>query len=92
MTHSTSFKPGLAAVSSLGFGGANAHVIIKPYPGRLEKEIPQVNRRLVFVSGRTPEAIDHFLDKVQKHQKHSEFLALVDEIHKINVSGHIYRG
>lgn len=85
-------KPGMVALSSLGFGGSNGHIVLRSNPLRRKKMLEQPKQRLVLVSGRTQEAVDHCLDEVQKHQDDSEFLALLDEVHKINIDGHIYRG
>lgn len=87
-----SFKQGLIGLSSLGFGGSNAHIILKPYTHYLQKGYPLPKPRLVLVSGRTLEAVDHFLNRVQENQEDTGFLKLIDEIHKINISGHLYRG
>lgn len=87
-----SYKRGLIGLSNLGYGGANAHVVIKPYTQYLQNGYLQHKRRLVLVSGRTIGAVEHFLNRVQENQEDREFLALVDEIHKINITGHNYRG
>lgn len=94
MTKNTPFKLGYVALSSLGYGGANAHVVVKPT--NLEqtncKTLPNYKNRLVLASGRTPEAVSHFLDGIEKNQDDHDFLCLVDEIHKINIDRHEYRG
>lgn len=87
-----SYKCGLIGLSNLGFGGANAHVVLKPYTQSLQNGYLQSKCRLVLVSGRTIEAVQHFLKRVQENREDREFLALVDEIHKINITGHNYRG
>lgn len=48
--------------------------------------------RLVCFSGRTKEAVEFGLNEIIKRQDDEEFLALIDEIHKINIDGHNYRG
>lgn len=82
----------MIALSSLGFGGANAHVVLKPNPVSRQKQYIQSKNRLVLVSGRTPEAVDHLLKGVQANGDDQEFLGLLDEIHRMNVDGHEYRG
>ncbi|XP_034937434.1 fatty acid synthase [Chelonus insularis] len=89
----TIWNGGLMAVNSFGFGGANAHIVLKSnpkpkIPPALNVDVP----KLVTVSGRTQEACDLFLDKVKEHQKDDEFLALVHNIHKTNIVGHDFRG
>lgn len=81
----------MVGINCFGFGGANGHVVLKPH--KKEKQlIPKSKYRLVFASGRTPEAVDYFLNGIVKHQDDAEFLALVDNIFKQNVDGHLYRG
>lgn len=46
----------------------------------------------MLVSGRTSEAVDYLINGIQKNEKDHEFLALLDEIHKINIDGHTHRG
>lgn len=76
----------------MGLGGANAHVVVKPHSISANNSIGRDHHRLVFASGRTVEAVDYFMDEVQKNQDDQEFLALVDDIHRTNVDGHYHRG
>lgn len=92
MTKNTPLKPGMIAVSSLGFGGSNAHVILKSNPTPRRKSVTRAKKRLVLASGRTLEAVDYLLDGIQANRNDHEFLGLLDEIHKMNVDGHEYRG
>lgn len=92
VTKNTNFEPGLIATSSLGFGGANAHLILKADTTR-ENEIKiRPRHRVILASGRTTDAVNYYLDGVHKNEHDHEFLALVNEIHKSNISGHNYRG
>ncbi|XP_066991506.2 fatty acid synthase [Anabrus simplex] len=83
---------GLVAINSFGFGGANAHIVLrsnpKPKPHAIQDSIP----RLVPVSGRTEEAVSSFLERVEKLERDDEFISLVQDIHKTNINGHSYRG
>ncbi|KAK0084976.1 hypothetical protein PV325_006291 [Microctonus aethiopoides] len=89
----TIWKGGLIAINSFGFGGANAHVVLRSNP---KPKIPPVLNvdipKLVAVSGRTKESCQLFLNKVNEYQKDDEFVALVHNIHKINTIGHNFRG
>ncbi|XP_072392068.1 fatty acid synthase-like [Diabrotica undecimpunctata] len=91
VTKHTEWPTGLGAVNSFGIGGSNGHAVLK----RNDKVVkPIVNRkhRLVQVSGRTLEAVNHFLDGVVKNKDDEEFLGLLDEIHKMNMKRHFFRG
>lgn len=79
-------------MSSFGFGGANAHVVIKPHFRENINNFPPQNHRLVLASGRTDQAVKHFLDEVQKNGNDHQFLGLLDEIYKTNIEGHYHRG
>ncbi|XP_072399714.1 fatty acid synthase-like [Diabrotica undecimpunctata] len=93
ITKNTKFNGGSIGVNCFGFGGANTHIIIDSNK-REKSAVKQIHlkNRLVQVSGRTEEAVLHFLEGVEKNQDDSEFLAMVNEIHKLNVDGHNYRG
>lgn len=68
VTEATPWNGGYVGISSFGFGGANAHVLLKSNPkekihgGAPQDDIP----RLVVVSGRTEEAVDAILADVSK--------------------------
>lgn len=91
VTKNRHFKRGLVSFNSFGFGGANAHCVFKPHNKHKATFVKQ-KHRLVCVSGRTEESVNYFLDRVEANKADEEFLALVDEIHKINIEGHHYRG
>ncbi|CAB3365146.1 Hypothetical predicted protein [Cloeon dipterum] len=93
VSENTSFPGGYVAVNSFGFGGANAHVILKSNPKPKPSSPPlQNNPSVVAVSGRTEEAVQEFLREVEKNQTDPEFIALVNEVHSNNISGHEFRG
>jgi hypothetical protein len=56
---------GLVAINSFGFGGANAHIILRSNPKPKVPAIQDNIPRLVALSGRTEEAVNYFLDKVR---------------------------
>lgn len=86
------FHGGCVAVNSFGFGGANAHVILRSNPKPKTTWPPGPLPRLVTVSGRTEDAVNHFLDKLEANKNDEELLALVDEVHRNNIPGHAHRG
>lgn len=83
---------GLAVINSFGFGGANVHVILRSNP---KPKVPSAKNnvpRLVGVSGRTPEAVNSFLDKIETAPADDELVALLHDIHSKKVAGHSFRG
>lgn len=92
VSSNTDWKGGIVGINSFGFGGANAHVILKSNPKPKTKLPPTPMPRVVGVSGRTEEAVNQFLDKVEEHKDDDEYLALIDQIHSKTIAGHSYRG
>nr|XP_033193891.1 fatty acid synthase [Bombus vancouverensis nearcticus] len=87
------WKGGLVAVNSFGFGGANAHILLRSNPKpKLSPVLDNKVPKLVTVSGRTSEAVNLLLDKAKEYEKDDEFIALLHDIHANNVAGHLYRG
>ncbi|XP_039306266.1 fatty acid synthase-like [Solenopsis invicta] len=91
----TPWNGGLVGINSFGFGGANAHVILrsnpKPKLSPLSK-ITELLLKLVAVSGRTKEAVHSILDQARKYHNDDEFLSLLHLIHNNDISGHEIRG
>ncbi|KAG5869188.1 hypothetical protein JTB14_000254 [Gonioctena quinquepunctata] len=91
VTENVPWTNGIAAINSYGIGGSNSHVALKGNDtGKTAKKLS--GNRLVLASGCTEEAVLHFLDGIENSVFDEECLALVDEIHKINVDGHKFRG
>ncbi|XP_060535886.1 fatty acid synthase [Cylas formicarius] len=83
---------GIVGINSFGFGGANAHIVLKSNPKPKQAWPPGPIPRVVGVSGRTEDAVKGFLKKIARHADDEEFLALVDRVHSKNINGHHYRG
>ncbi|XP_050089071.1 fatty acid synthase [Anopheles aquasalis] len=84
---------GIIGLNSFGFGGANAHVILRSNP----KPKPISPRddafpKLVLASGRTTEAVEAFLDQAAISKDDEEFVGLVNEINSRNTPLHYTRG
>lgn len=64
----TPWEPTLVAINSFGFGGLNVHVLLAPNTkqkingGAPKDDLP----RLVVLSGRTQQAVESFLQEVDK--------------------------
>ncbi|XP_065226660.1 fatty acid synthase-like [Planococcus citri] len=86
------FNGGYVALNSFGFGGANAHVLLKSNPKPKESPIQDEIPRLVCVSGRTESAVNSMLDKVINSSRDDDLIALIHSIHNQNIPGHSYRG
>lgn len=83
---------GIIGLNSFGFGGANAHVILKSNPK--PKSIGAISEipRLVACSGRTEEAVELLLNEIEKNRNDEEFLGLINEIHEKIIPMHYFRG
>ncbi|XP_066251922.1 fatty acid synthase-like isoform X2 [Euwallacea similis] len=84
---------GLAGISSFGFGGSNAHVVLqrssklKHDNGKPSDNLP----RLVCISGRTEEALNVLLDDIAE-KFDEEHIALIQNIFRKPIRNHLYRG
>lgn len=88
----TSWTGGIVGVSSFGFGGSNAHVILKSNSKQKLMEFNDRIPRLVLLSGRTDGAIDLLLNAINENKDDVEFLSLINGIHATNTPLHRYRG
>nr|XP_034178573.1 fatty acid synthase [Osmia lignaria]XP_034178581.1 fatty acid synthase [Osmia lignaria] len=89
----TPWKGGLVAINSFGFGGANAHILLRSNPKpKLSPVLDSKLPKLVTVSGRTEEAVEVLLEKAKEYEYDDEFVALLHDIYANSVTGHLYRG
>jgi acyl transferase domain-containing protein len=75
----------IAGVSSFGFGGTNAHVIVKEAPV-LEPESAEVERpaHLLALSARSPKMLDAVVERYLKHLVEHRNLGLADICYTAN--------
>lgn len=58
------FNGSYVALNSFGFGGANAHILLKSNPKTKTAQLLNNLPRLITVSGRTEEAVNNMLKNV----------------------------
>lgn len=82
------------AANSYGFGGANAHILLKGHEvHKINHGLPRDDlARLVLWSGRTEESCDVMFDDISKRPLDTEFLALLQNIQSVKTPGYVYRG
>lgn len=90
----TPLEGNLIAVNSFGFGGANAHALLKGNPKvKVNGGIPEDNLpRLVTWSGRTEEAIDAILTDMSNRHLDAEYVSLVHSVQSESIPGNVFRG
>lgn len=94
VTDPTTLDGPLISINSFGFGGANAHALLKGYHvekvkgGAPNDLIP----RLVIWSGRTEESIHSILDDITARPMDADYVALLHNIQKEVTKLNIFRG
>lgn len=69
----------IAGIDSFGFGGANAHILLKRNSKRKTKSKDDL-LRLVCVSGRTEQAVAVLLDQIGSNAMDIEYIKLLHEV------------
>ncbi|XP_045464695.1 fatty acid synthase-like [Harmonia axyridis] len=92
VTEKHPWEGGTVAINSFGFGGANAHIILHSNPKTKVTSQTKNIQRVIGVSGRTEEAVEELLKASEENSNDEEFLALIDQIHRIPTPGHNFRG
>ncbi|XP_047538557.1 fatty acid synthase-like [Vanessa atalanta] len=85
---------GMSGINSFGFGGANAHVLLKNIArAKINNGLPSDDLpRLVCVSGRTEAAVARILDDLESRTVDVDLVRLLHAIHDDDIDGHIFRG
>ncbi|XP_050552883.1 fatty acid synthase-like [Spodoptera frugiperda] len=94
VTDKTPWGRGMSGVNSFGFGGANAHALLKDVArAKVNNGIPTDDLpRLACVSGRTEAAVARILDDLESRTVDAELIRLLHAIHDDDISGHVVRG
>ncbi|CAG7725390.1 unnamed protein product, partial [Allacma fusca] len=87
------FSAKYVGLNSTGFGGTNVHIVLKfdnhqDIENSWKPKIPLI----ILCSGRTAEAVQHFLENalIESHDQH--FVKLLHELSKNAIPRHPYRG
>ncbi|XP_052739226.1 fatty acid synthase [Bicyclus anynana] len=93
LTDHQSFGRSYTAVNGLSVGGVNAHVLLDGHykakdPTRYKTKIPH----LVVISGRQESSVEKILEDLKSRSVDPEEIALLHNIHKTRISGHLGRG
>ncbi|XP_070596224.1 fatty acid synthase [Erythrolamprus reginae] len=92
VTKPTPIKGPLAGINSFGFGGSNAHVILRANRNKSPPpEAPNLPQLLQFC-GRTQEAVETLIEQSCKMQEHPAYLSMLNDISGVSVSSMPYRG
>ncbi|CAG9857586.1 unnamed protein product [Phyllotreta striolata] len=81
----------LVAINNFGFGGSNVHLLLRPFQPLRIKGDDIETPRLVFVSGRSEEAVDCLLDDIRSHLDVDQ-IKLYHSIFCKYLPSHAYRG
>uniref|UniRef100_W8ARH4 Fatty acid synthase n=1 Tax=Ceratitis capitata TaxID=7213 RepID=W8ARH4_CERCA len=87
-------KKPFIGVNSFGFGGANAHALLKAFDKvKIDNGLPNDDiPRLLTWAGRTEDSVNHIFNTVERKALDAEFFALLHNIQKDEVSGMVFRG
>lgn len=85
---------GMSGINSFGFGGANAHTLLKNVAkAKVNNGIPSDDLpRLACVSGRTESAVAKILNDLESRTVDAELIRLLHAIHDEDITGHVVRG
>ena len=92
VSKNTKWSGGIVGINSFGFGGANAHVIMKSNENEAREQIDGKKPRLFVYAGRTAEGVEGVLEKAKKHSQDQNFHALAAETSNMPTDTSPYRG
>lgn len=94
VTNVTKLEGSLVAINSFGFGGANAHCLLRRNPKEKQNNGAPHDRlpRLVNWAGRTEDSIHVFLDSVSTRPLDVEYVSLIHGTQSEETAGYIFRG
>ncbi|XP_047538483.1 fatty acid synthase [Vanessa atalanta] len=94
ITEKQPWNRGMSGINSFGFGGANAHTLLKNVARpKVNNGIPSDDLpRLVCISGRTESAVAKILDDLESRTVDAELIRLLHAIHDEDITGHVVRG
>lgn len=88
----TPWTSDVVSVNSFGFGGANAHAILKSHNKEKINTSKDTLPRLIVVSGRTKQAVEMLLMEAENNRNDHEFLGLINTIYRTNIPFYHHRG
>lgn len=91
-TENTKLPGPLVAINSAGFGGSNAHLLLRQWSKKKDHKRNDSLPRLIIWSGRTEEAVPTIINKVKSIRLDYEFIGLLHEIQKVQIPENRYRG
>ena len=92
VSQNTGWKGGYIGVNSFGFGGANAHAILKSNDEPVSKAEYRETVRLFVYGSRTKEGVEHILKAIETNPNNIYFHKLLNETACMPVKTHPYRG
>lgn len=92
VTEPTNLDGPIIATTTLGMPSSIGHVLLKQNPKTKVYSQLGPSQRLVILSSRTEKGISEAIDRVTSLPRDDEYLGLIQNIFKENVSGHFHRG